>query len=129
MDIWTWIAAVSLLASFLADFWFNRVVLESKIDAAEGAENPQGVDIVAVYRDNRPDLLRRIGPLDILVERGGSIFYYLFAIAVIARVFMATRSFLWILAVIPILVVVFFATNLAAVWLAGRAARRKKIRP
>ncbi len=122
MDILPFIAVVSIVLSLGCDFWFNRIVMAT----APGGDDPETgkedavTDLAVIYRANRPPMLEKIPFLDVMVENGGRTFFYVFAIAAISMVFRETRSFGWVLAAIPGLILMSFLCNQAAVFAASR---------
>ncbi len=118
MDIWVGVAAAALALSFLSDYGFNRIVLEGRRRLRAGGDSgeiPPETSLPQLYRAGLPPLLRRVPPLGVALEKGGSVFFFVCAVAVISAVYQRTGSFGWVLAAIPVLVAVFFASNQAAV--------------
>lgn len=127
MALFALIAAMAICFSFLCDFWFNRIVFDGQRQRAESGQSQMengSLDLLGIYHASKPPLLRKLSLLDVIVERGGGIFFFIFAISVIGLVYQRTRSFLWVLVAIPFLILVFIASNQCAVYLAGRHTRQ-----
>jgi hypothetical protein len=122
MELLPLIAVVSLSMSVGCDFWFNRIVMTASPngDDLKAGKEDTVMDLVTLYRARRPAILVKTPVLDAMVENGGRTFFFVFAIAAISLVFRETRSFGWVLAVIPGLILMFFLCNQAAVFAASR---------
>jgi len=123
------ISFLSLGLSFLTNLIYNLIIMPIKKDMERNSEGPHYIndnDLKSYYHMNKPMILRQVSFLNLLIEKGGFLFFFLFSVLFLVVVYSAKHSILWTLLYIPGLIFLYFVLNLISVFLSRVLVRWKK---